>query len=341
MMKQDTIYIRKLTTGYPGKGSAKIVAKDIDATISSGELTCLLGANGVGKSTLLRTLSAFQPPLGGEIEIMGKKLTEYTDKQLATVIGVVLTEKCSLRNMTVEELVGMGRSPYTGFWGNLGKEDKQIVENAIAMVRIEDLKYRMVHTLSDGERQKVMIAKALAQETPVIFLDEPTAFLDFPSKVEIMQLLHHLSRSTNKTIFLSTHDLELALQIADKIWLMDKVNGVTVGTPEDLSIDGCLSKFFSRKGIVFDMETGLFRIDNEFEKEVRLLGHGNKYAMVRKALQRNGILANRHVDSDFYIETGDMNTRGYVIHPKEGEVVKVDTIEDLLKQMRALLASVR
>ena len=341
MMKQDTIYIRKLTTGYPGKGSTKIVAKDIDATISSGELTCLLGANGVGKSTLLRTLSAFQPPLGGEIEIMGKKLTEYTDKQLATVLGVVLTEKCSLRNMTVEELVGMGRSPYTGFWGNLGKEDKQIVENAIAMVRIEDLKYRVVHTLSDGERQKVMIAKALAQETPVIFLDEPTAFLDFPSKVEIMQLLHHLSRSTNKTIFLSTHDLELALQIADKIWLMDKVNGVTVGTPEDLSIDGCLSNFFSRKGIVFDMETGLFRIDNEFEKEVRLLGHGNKYAMVRKALQRNGILANRHVDSDFYIETGDMNTRGYVIHPKEGEVVKVDTIEDLLKQMRALLASVR
>lgn len=340
MMKQDTIHIRKLTTGYPGKGSAKIVAKDIDATISSGELTCLLGANGVGKSTLLRTLSAFQPPIGGEIEIMGKKLTEYTDKQLATVIGVVLTEKCSLRNMTVEELVGMGRSPYTGFWGNLGKEDKKIVGNAIAMVRIEDLKYRMVHTLSDGERQKVMIAKALAQETPVIFLDEPTAFLDFPSKVEIMQLLHHLSRSTNKTIFLSTHDLELALQIADKIWLMDKVNGVTIGTPEDLSIDGCLSNFFSRKGIVFDMETGLFRIDNEFEKKIRLVGHGNKYAMVRKALQRNGILANRHVDSDFYIETGDMTRSGYVIHPTNQDALRVNTIEELLKQVDALLASV-
>lgn len=243
MMNQETIHIRKLTTGYPGKGGTKIVAKDIDATIRSGELTCLLGANGVGKSTLLRTLSAFQPPVGGEIEIMGKKLTDYTDKQLATVIGVVLTEKCSLRNMTVEELVGMGRSPYTGFWGNLSKEDKKTVNDAIALVRIEDLKYRMVHTLSDGERQKVMIAKALAQETPVIFLDEPTAFLDFPSKVEIMQLLHHLSRSTNKTIFLSTHDLELALQIADKIWLMDKANGVTIGTPEDLSIDGCLSNF--------------------------------------------------------------------------------------------------
>lgn len=191
MMNQETIHIRKLTTGYPGKGGTKIVAKDIDATIRSGELTCLLGANGVGKSTLLRTLSAFQPAVGGEIEIMGKKLTDYTDKQLATVIGVVLTEKCSLRNMTVEELVGMGRSPYTGFWGNLSKEDKNTVNDTIELVRIEDLKYRMVHTLSDGERQKVMIAKALAQETPVIFLDEPTAFLDFPSKVEIMQLLHH------------------------------------------------------------------------------------------------------------------------------------------------------
>jgi iron complex transport system ATP-binding protein len=337
MMNQETIHLRKLTTGYPGKGSTKIVAKDIDATICSGELTCLLGANGVGKSTLLRTLSAFQPPISGEIEIMGKKLADYTDKQLATVIGVVLTEKCSLRNMTAEELIGMGRSPYTGFWGSLSKADKKIVDDAIRMMKIEDLRHRMMHTLSDGERQKVMIAKALAQETPVIFLDEPTAFLDFPSKVEIMQLLHHLSRSTNKTIFLSTHDLELALQIADKIWLMDRMSGVTIGTPEDLSIDGCLSNFFSRKGIIFDMETGLFRIDNEYKKEVRLVGHGNKYAMVRKALQRNGIHASRRVESEFYIETGDMTTSGYVIHPVEGSLVKVNTIEELLKQIAGLL----
>ena len=260
-----------------------------------------------------------------------------SDKQLAKVIGVVLTEKCSLRNMTAEELIGMGRSPYTGFWGSLSKADKKIVDDAIRMMKIEDLRHRMMHTLSDGERQKVMIAKALAQETPVIFLDEPTAFLDFPSKVEIMQLLHHLSRSTNKTIFLSTHDLELALQIADKIWLMDKMSGVTIGTPEDLSIDGCLSNFFSRKGIIFDMETGLFRIDNEYKKEVRLVGHGNKYAMVRKALQRNGIHASRRVESEFYIETGDMTTSGYVIHPVEGSLVKVNTIEELLKQIAGLL----
>lgn len=336
MRNQDTIHIRKLTIGYPGKGNAKMVARDIDATISSGELTCLLGANGVGKSTLLRTLSAFQPPIAGEIEILGKSLAEYTDKQLATVIGVVLTEKCSLRNMTVEELVGMGRSPYTGFWGNLSKADKRMVDDAIARVRIEDLKYRMVHTLSDGERQKVMIAKALAQETPVIFLDEPTAFLDFPSKVEMMQLLHRLSRSTDKTIFLSTHDLELALQIADKIWLMDKTDGVIIGTPEDLSLDGCLDHFFSRKGIAFDRETGLFRIDHEFGKEIRLVGQGAKYAMVQKALQRNGIRASRDVDADFYIEAGDETASGYVIHPADGDALQVDTIEALLKQVAAI-----
>lgn len=337
MMKKETIHIRQLTTGYPEKGGYKVVAHHINAAINSGELTCLLGANGVGKSTLLRTLSAFQPSISGEIEILGKRLADYSDKQLATVIGVVLTEKCSIRNMTVEELISLGRSPYTGFWGSLGKEDKRVVDDAIALVKIGDLKYRMVHTLSDGERQKVMIAKALAQETPVIFLDEPTAYLDFPSKVEVMQLLHRLSRTTGKTIFLSTHDLELALQIADKIWLMDKTTGVTIGTPEDLSIDGCLSNFFSRKGIVFDMETGLFRIDNEFDKQIRLVGHGNKYSMVRKALQRNGILANRNVESGFYIETGDMQTTGYVLHPEEGKPLKVNTIEELLREVTAIL----
>ena len=208
MMRQDTIHINDLSIGYRTKNDTKLVASHIQARIYSGELTCLLGANGVGKSTLLRTLSAFQPKLGGEIDVLGRDMDSYSDKELSTTIAVVLTEKCDIRNMSVRELVEMGRSPYTGFWGRLDKEDKQVVEESIALVRIENLASRMVHTLSDGERQKVMIAKALAQETPVIFLDEPTAFLDFPSKVEIMQLLHHLTRSTNKTIFLSTHARE-------------------------------------------------------------------------------------------------------------------------------------
>lgn len=337
-MKPTTIQIENLSIGYPGKGEAKIVATGICADIHSGELTCLLGANGVGKSTLLRTLSAFQPKLSGGIRIKGREIGDYTDKELSTVLSVVLTEKCDVRNMRVTELIGLGRSPYTGFWGNLRGEDRRMVEEAIALVRIENLAHRMVHTLSDGERQKVMIAKALAQETPVIFLDEPTAFLDFPSKVEMMQLLHRLSRKTDKTIFLSTHDLELALQIADKIWLMDRTNGVTIGTPEDLSLNGSLSRFFARKGIVFDLETGLFRVDNTHTQQIRLVGHGQKYAMVRKALQRNGVMANRNVASQAYIETGDLKDDGsFVLHPAKGEPLRVQTIEELLERLALCL----
>lgn len=300
--KQNTIEIKRLSIGYNSKKSTKVVAQDINTTIYSGELTCLLGANGIGKSTLLRTLAAFQPRLSGDIFIQGKNIEEYPEKELAKLISVVLTEKFDVKNMTSRELIGLGRSPYTGFWGNLSKEDEGIVDKAISLVKIDNLAERMIHTLSDGERQKVMIAKALAQETPIILLDEPTAFLDFPSKVEIMQLLHQLSRKTDKTIFLSTHDLELALQIADKIWLMDKENGIRTGTPEDLSLDGSLSNFFARKGIIFDRDTGLFRVENDFDREIRLIGHGPTYTMIRKALSRNGIKASRQIESDILIE---------------------------------------
>lgn len=311
-----------------------MVAGHINAGINSGELTCLLGANGIGKSTLLRTLSAFQPKLSGEIFIQGKEIEQYKDKELSMAISVVLTEKCEVRNMTVTELVGLGRTPYTGFWGTLDEDDKRIVERSISLVKIEKLADRMVHTLSDGERQKVMIAKALAQETPIIFLDEPTAFLDFPSKVEMMQLLHRLSRQTNKTIFLSTHDLELALQIADKIWLMDKMNGVIIGTPEDLSLNGSLSAFFAHKGIIFDIETGLFRVDNKYITKLRLIGEGQGYAMVRKALQRNGILADKEVESEFCIEVGDLKKEGsFTVYSQQGDVLKADTIEELLEKI--------
>lgn len=332
MNRNATIQLRQLCIGYKGKTGHKMVAENICSDIYAGELTCLLGTNGVGKSTLLRTLSAFQPKLHGDIYLSGKELSKYTDRELSTVISVVLTEKCDIRNMTVRELVSMGRSPYTGFWGKLSCADEEIVDKAIGLVNIQNLAPRMLHTLSDGERQKAMIAKALAQETPVIYLDEPTAFLDFPSKVEIMQLLHHLTRETDKTIFLSTHDLELALQIADKIWLMDKTNGITVGTPEDLALKGNLSNFFARKGIAFDMETGLFRITGNYRREIRLIGHGYRYSLVRKALQRNEILANRNIESELYIDTNNLKDR-FILHIPGQENSIVETIEELLHKI--------
>ena len=281
-MNNETIQLRDLSIGYQTKHSVKTVAAGINGAIRSGELTCLLGANGVGKSTLLRTLAAFQPQISGEILIsrseecgVRREITSFTDKELSKVIGVVLTEKPDVRNMSVRELVSLGRSPYTGFWGTYTDEDLRIVDEAIEMVGITDLVRRPVHTLSDGERQKVMIAKALAQQTPVIFLDEPTAFLDYPSKVEVLQLLRRISREAEKTIFLSTHDVELALQLADTIWLMRKVEErgkrkeerdmtkheeegrrpVTIGSPEELAASGDLGLFIERQNIVFDKET--------------------------------------------------------------------------------------
>ncbi len=334
MNNDITIRIENLSIGYPHKKASKIVAKGIAADIRAGELTCLLGANGVGKSTLLRTLAAFLPKLEGSICLLGKEISRYTDRQLARTVSVVLTEKCNLRHMYVEELVGLGRSPYTGFWGTLGPEDRLIVEQSLAQVGITHLKSRTVDTLSDGERQKVMIAKALAQQTPLIVLDEPTAFLDFPSKVEVMQLLHLLSRQAGKTIFMSTHDLELALQIADKLWLMDARQGIAVGTPEDLALDGSLSRFFERKGIAFDRDTGLFKVENEYAAQVRITGHGQRYTMVRKALQRNGIRANRHVEREYpFVDTCATTPDGrpcYLLCLPGQPPCPLERIEDLL-----------
>lgn len=258
MPKTETVILQNLSIGYNTKNNEKVVASGLNAAINSGKLTCLLGQNGIGKSTLLRTLSAFQAPLSGEVLLADgerlRPLSSYTSKLLSRMIGVVLTEKPEVQNMTVEELVNMGRSPYTGFWGTLDDEDEQIVRRSMQLVGIDSLRDRMIQTLSDGERQKVMIAKALAQQTPVIYLDEPTAFLDYPSKVEMMQLLRRLAEQEQKTIFLSTHDVELALQIADCLWLMTP-QGLYIGTPRELASQGVLGSFIERGGIVFDKAT--------------------------------------------------------------------------------------
>lgn len=290
----NTIQLNNLSIGYPDKKlGRKYIAHSINATLYGGQLTCLLGANGAGKSTLLRTLSGFLPPLEGDVIVADKSLQTYTDKERARTIGMVLTERPELHHLSVSELAGMGRSPYTGFWGRLSKEDEVIVDEALCMVGMEEMATRLVETLSDGERQKVMIAKALAQQTPVIFLDEPTAFLDYPSKVETMLLLRRLAHETGKIIFLSTHDVELALQTADTLWLMKRVRGksgeerrvkseelenlsvhqsvssspfgqsLTIGSPRELADKGALGQFFIGKDFTFDKVEMRFRVNEK------------------------------------------------------------------------------
>ena len=213
------ITLSHLSVGYK-VGHA--VVSDINLTLQSGKLASLIGENGVGKSTLLKTLTGFLPKLEGSLLLDGKDISEFSQRALARQISIVLTQKPDVQNLTVEEIVGLGRSPYTGFFGKLYANDQQIVDESITAVGIEKLKNRMIQTLSDGERQKVMIAKALAQQTPVIFLDEPTAFLDFSSKVETFQLLQRMAHEMGKLVLLSTHDLELAVRFSDTLL---QVNG--------------------------------------------------------------------------------------------------------------------
>lgn len=249
--------IDNLSTGYeaasPHEGR-KVLASGMNARLGVGCLTCLIGVNGAGKSTLLRTMAGLQPAINGQIELMGKPLADYDVRALSRLVSVVLTDEIPEQALTAYELVAMGRMPYTGYWGTLHRRDVKMVEQALAMVGMTDFSHRRLHSLSDGERQKLMIAKALAQDTDVILLDEPVAFLDFPSKVWVLRLLSRVAREQGRSVLLSIHDLELALQIADRLWLLDGHNFVE-GEPRVLAADGKIDFLFQGAGIQFDRET--------------------------------------------------------------------------------------
>ena len=208
------ISLSQLSVGY---SSSHPVISDISVELHSGQLACLIGENGIGKSTLLKTLTGFLPKLKGRLLLDNRDIESFSQQELARQVSIVLTQKPDVQNLTIEEIIGLGRSPYTGFFGRLRAEDRLVVDDAIAAMGIEKLRGRMIQTLSDGERQKVMIAKALAQETSVILLDEPTAFLDFPSKVDTFQSLRNMAHERDKLILLSTHDLDLAARFADSL----------------------------------------------------------------------------------------------------------------------------
>ena len=229
------VRFQELTIGYRTGRNVKVIAERLTGELTGGELTCLVGRNGTGKSTFLRTIAGLQAPLGGRVEVTPPRPSQgegggensisihsLSANERAKMIGVVLTQKPDVQNMTVEEVVGLGRTPYTGFFGTLSKADRAIVAEAMEQVGIMPLAQRNIQMLSDGERQKVMIAKALAQQTPVILLDEPTAFLDYPSKVEMMQMLRQMAKEMDKTIVLSTHDIELAAKIATRFLLLSE-----------------------------------------------------------------------------------------------------------------------
>ena len=220
-MSSVSISTNKLCIGY---GEA-VIQRDLTFSLQKGEMVCMLGANGCGKSTLLRTLAGLQPALSGE----------YTRSD-AKHIALVLTERLSMENTTVHDVVAMGRYPYSSFLGGLSGEDEAIIAQALAQVGFADTKVgeTMFNAHSDGEKQRILIAKAIAQQTPIILLDEPTAHLDLPHRILILRLLRRLAHEQGKTVLISTHELDLALALSDRILLMTPQKGILLDSAENL-----------------------------------------------------------------------------------------------------------
>lgn len=284
----SAIQTRKLAIGYiPSKKTPQVIASGLDLSLAPGELVCLLGPNGIGKSTLMRTISGMQPALGGHVNLDGRQVEDLPAKERARRIGIVLTERIDVGHLSSYALVSLGRYPYTDWTGRMDAEDHRIVTEAINAVGASDLADRSVSELSDGERQKIMIARVLAQETEVILLDEPTAFLDLPRRVEIIALLRGLAHESGKAILLSTHDLDLAVRNADRIWLMTSGN-VETGIPESLVLNGAFETAFAREGIEFDQSSGSFRPLHRPGLRIRFSESGLVAAWTTRALERIG-----------------------------------------------------
>ncbi len=322
-MNREVLQTQDLAIGYHSsrlarearkhgaKYAGKVVAENLSLGLAEGEMVCLLGPNGSGKSTLMRTVAGVQKPLGGRVTLDGRRLDKLSARETARLLSIVLTDRVMTGNLSVYALVALGRYPYTGWMGNLSPDDEAFVREAIEATGTRALAHRHIGDLSDGERQKVMIARALAQDTPVILLDEPTAHLDLPNRIEIVRLLKRLAWERRKSIVMSTHELDLAIQAADRIWLMSpgdtgpKAVEMVSGMPEELVLDGRLEKAFMRKGIEFDRTSGSFRIHNHYRGAIGLVGEGMLAFWTKRALERIGYRVVGDPSLPFRVEVSD------------------------------------
>lgn len=294
---------KELSIGYSGGENQQVLAKDLALSLVGGEIVCLLGPNGAGKSTLIRTLAGMQPPLAGSIEFAGQPLAQVVPRERAKAVSVVLTGTTPPGMMDVYSLVSLGRHPYSGWFGGLNAEDRQRITEALAAVGASDHALRQVSELSDGERQKIFIARALAQEAKLMLLDEPTAFLDLPRRVELMSLLRELAHRKGLAMLLSTHDLDLALRFADRIWLIDPSGKLMQGPPEALALNGEFAKVFSSENLNWDASSGSFRSQSVACLTAQLSGTGLERIWTQRALERLGFgLTEDSTESQFSVK---------------------------------------
>ncbi|GAA5531099.1 ABC transporter ATP-binding protein [Herpetosiphon gulosus] len=288
-MNQPVLATHNLSVGYhQRRGQSRSVLQNLSLTLANGEFVCLLGANGAGKSTLIRTLTHMQAPISGSITINQQPLQQLSQAQLAKQLSVVLTDRLQVSNLSGYELVSLGRMPYTNMFGSLNQHDHQVIRWALHATNSDDLAQRLLNEMSDGERQRIMIARALAQEPAVMILDEPTAFLDLPRRVEITSLLRKLAHETGLAAIMSTHDLDLAIGSADRLWLVLDDGSVECGTPEDLILDGRLAQTFRKSQLHFDQQRGGFRSHSKPIGKVQLSASGLDGQWMQHALERYG-----------------------------------------------------
>ena len=299
-----------------------------------GEFVCLIGANGAGKSTLIRTLCGMQPALAGGILLDGRPLAAQTSRERARLLAVVLTDRVDTMLMTGYELACLGRYPHVGWGGKLRKADHEIVQTALLQAGAMPLAVKLVSHMSDGERQKIMIARALAQQPRLLVLDEATAFLDLPRRIELMQLLQDLAHRQQLSIVLSTHDLELALRYADALWLIDGQRHLHTGAPEDLALSGALSAAFSAEGLAFDLERGELRVGRGGGIPIRVNGEGMRRVWAQRALQRLGFCIR-----DDAAPVVDVLDDGYALSLAPGGATRHGTVAALAAALRVVCES--
>lgn len=311
---------KNLSIGY-GK---KRIQSGLNLTAAKGKMICLIGKNGTGKSTLLRTLAGLQKPLDGTVTMQGRNIAKLSEAQRATLFSLVLTDNIVVENMTMHDLVAMGRFPYTNWAGRLSDNDEKTVTTALAQVDLTHKAQAFAGEVSDGERQRGIIAKALAQDTPLVLLDEPTAHLDLPNRIEIMLLLRRLSAETNKTFILSTHELDLAMQTADRLWLM-RSDGVTTGIPEDMMLRGDIERAFGSDNFHFDTDGHCSVKPPAYNRFVSIDGDTPAAAWLQRALARNGIGTDDNADTEI-----EINSEGFRLLGRN-----VRTIEETLDLLTA------
>jgi iron complex transport system ATP-binding protein len=283
----EILKLDSLGIGYfSGKKKFNLLSP-LSASGRRGELIAVIGRNGIGKSTLLRTLAGLQKPIAGDILFDGRSISDYPRMELARKVGYISTEIIKVANMSVYDLVSLGRFPHTNWIGKVETSDQAVIYDAIAKTSMTPFAGKFISQLSDGERQKAMIARLLSQDTPIMVMDEPTAFLDVASKYEIMHLLHTLSNDSGKTIIYSTHDLQIATSQSDRIWLLLD-DRLLEGAPEDLMLSGAFEHLFNSSSVTFNSEDGTFAFRSDFRGSIYIEGLGSKRKWTEKAVERSG-----------------------------------------------------